>query len=184
MSHPNILDKSNAALVVIDIQDPLLKVIYEGERVVANAIKLIETAKVFDMPILVPLQYAKRMGDVTQPIADVLPDDRRFDKMTFSCLGSPDFLQALQAIGRTQVILCGIEGHVCVSQTAHDLLSRGYSVHVIKDAVSSRMREDWECAVDKMRASGCVISSTEMAIFELTRDSSIPEFKRILPIVK
>ncbi|MEN6356904.1 MAG: hydrolase [Armatimonadota bacterium] len=184
MSHTNILDKSNAVLVVVDIQNPLLKVIYEGERMVANVIKLIEAAKVFDLPILVPLQYAARLGDVTQPIADALPTDKRFDKMTFSCLGSPDFQKALQATGRSQVILCGIEAHVCINQTAHDLLAHGYSVHVIDDAISSRRRDDWKCAVEKMRDSGCVISSTEMAIFELTRDSSIPEFKRILPIVK
>ncbi|MCE5324723.1 hydrolase [bacterium] len=184
MSHPNIIDKSNSALVVIDIQDPLLKVIHESERMVANVIKLIEAAKVFDLPILVPLQYAARLGDVHEPIANALPTDKRFDKMTFSCVGSLDFLDALQATGRNQVILCGIEAHVCVNQTAHDLLERNYSVHVIEDAVSSRRRDDWECAVEKMRSSGCVISSTEMAIFELTRDASIPEFKRILPIVK
>ena len=184
MNHENILDSSKSLLVVIDIQDPLLKVIHEGDRMVANSIKLIETAKIFDIPILVPLQYATRLGDVTQPIADAVGFEKRYDKMTFSCFGSADFETALKEAQRTQVILCGIEAHVCVNQTAHDLLARGYNVHIAKDATSSRKESDWETGIEKMRDSGCVICSTEMAIFELVKDSSRPEFKRILPIVK
>ncbi|MCE5315481.1 MAG: hydrolase [Armatimonadota bacterium] len=184
MTHPNILDGADAVLVVIDIQDPLLKTIHEADRVVENTIKLVEAAKIFNLPILVPLQYASRLGDVTKPIADVLPSAQRFDKMTFSCLGSPDFLNALNETGRKQVILCGIESHVCVNQTAHDLLMQGFKVHVIKDAVSSRTAGNWITSIEKMRDSGCVISSVETAIFELTQDSSSPEFKKILPIVK
>ncbi|MHB9036760.1 MAG: isochorismatase family protein [Armatimonadota bacterium] len=184
MIHPNILNSSDAVLVVIDIQDPLLKTIHEGDRVVENTIKLIETAKIFSIPIMAPLQYSARLGDVTARIAETLPSDERFDKMTFSCAGSPDFLYALEHTKRRQVILCGIEAHVCVNQTAHSLLSREYAVHVVRDAVSSRTAENCGVGIEKMRDSGCVICSTEMAIFELTRDASSPEFKKILPIVK
>lgn len=184
MNHVNILDSSKSLVVVIDVQDPLLRVIYEGDQMVANSIKLIETAKIFDIPILVPLQNYARLGDVTQPIADVLGFEKRFDKMTFSCFGSTEFVQALEETQRTQIILCGIETHVCVNQTAHDLLARGYNVHVVKDATSSRRQSDWKTGIEKMRDAGCVACSTEMVIFELVRDASRPEFKRILPIVK
>lgn len=184
MSHRNILSATDAALVVVDVQDALLQVIYEQERVVANTVRLIEAAKVFGIPMLVTLQYAARLGDCTQPVADAVPHADRYDKMSFSCLGAPGFAEALEQTNRTQVILVGVETHVCVNQTAHDLLERGLSVHIVKDAVSSRTPDNWQTGTDKMRDSGCVITSTETAIFELTRDASSPEFKRILPLVK
>ncbi|MEN6581719.1 MAG: hydrolase [Armatimonadota bacterium] len=184
MRHPNILDESGAALLVIDLQDSLLKAIHEHERVVANSVKLIETAKIFSIPILVTLQYAQRLGDVTQAVADALPHDTRMDKMTFSCVDGEGFIEALEQTGRRQVIICGVETHVCVNQTAHDLLARGYSVHIVKDAVSSRTPANWATGIEKMRDSGCVITSTETAIFELIRDASRAEFKKILPLIK
>ncbi len=184
MSHPNILDNTRAVLVVVDLQDALLKVIFERERVVSNAVRLIEAAKVLSVPTLVTLQYAQKLGDCTQAVADALTHDERFDKMSFSCLGSWEFVEALERTGRRQVILVGVETHVCINQTAHDLLQNGYCVHVVKDAVSSRTAENWSVGIEKMSDSGCLITSTETAIFELVRDASRPEFKQILPLVK
>ena len=184
MSHSNILDSSDTVLIVIDVQDALMKAIHERDRVAANTIRLIEAAKIFSIPILVTLQYAERLGDCTRAIADTLPHDDRIDKMTFSCCGEDLFLKALKETNRRRALLCGVESHVCVNQTAHDLLSLGYSVHLAKDAISSRTAENWITGIEKMRDSGCVITSTETAIFELTKDASSDAFKKILPLVK
>lgn len=184
MSHSNILNSSDTVLIVIDIQDSLLKAIHERDRVVENTVRLIEAAKIFSIPILVTLQNAGRLGDCTQAVADALPHADRIDKMAFSCCGSENFLEKLRETKRRQALLCGVESHVCVNQTAHDLLSQGYSVHLAKDAISSRTPDNWITGIEKMRDSGCVITSTETAIFELTKDASSPEFKKILPLVK
>ncbi len=184
MSHQNILNSVDAALLVVDMQDKLLKAIPDADRVVDNAVRLVETAKVLEMPVLVTLQYADKWGDCTQTLADAIEHQTRVDKMTFSCMGGHGFPEMLEATQRRQVVVCGIEAHVCVNQTAHDLLSKGYRVHVVEDAVSSRTAENKRAGIDKMRASGCVISTTEMAIFELLGDAARAEFKRILPLVK
>ena len=184
MSMSRALDRNDTALLVVDVQDTFLKVIHEAERVVTNTVKLIEAAKVFDILIVVTLQNAARMGDVTQAVADALPQIDRFDKMTFSCFGGEGFEETLRDLWRKQVLICGIETHVCVNQTAHDCLGRDYRVHIAKDAISSRSADNWVTGIEKMRDSGCVITSTEMAIFELLRNAASPEFKKILPIVK
>jgi nicotinamidase-related amidase len=184
MSHPNVIESSDTLLLVVDVQDVFLKAIYESKRVVWNTVRLIEAAKVFSLPIIATLQNAERFGDCNEEVAKALPDDARLNKMAFSCEGGPCFPETIDATSRKTVLICGIEAHVCINQTVHDLLARGFSVHVVRDAVSSRTPENWLTAIEKMRDSGCVITSTEMAIFELTRDASSPEFKKILPIVK
>jgi nicotinamidase-related amidase len=184
MSHPNILDCGDAALIVVDLQDKLLKAIHEADHVVGNSVRLIEAAKVLGIPILVTLQYAEKWGDCTQAVAEAVGHDVRTNKMSFSCMGGECFPDALNETLRRQAIICGIETHVCVNQTAHDLLGKGYAVHIIEDAVSSRTVENKRAGINKMRASGCVISTTEMAIFELLGDASREEFKRLLPFLK
>lgn len=184
MSHPAILDDKDTLLLVVDIQDAFLKTIWEAGRVVANSVSLINAARVLDIPILVTLQNAERLGACTGPVSEALPHQRTINKMTFSCAGEPRFVEALESAGRGTVLMCGIETHVCISQTAHDLLALNYRVHVAKDAVSSRTEQNWVTGIEKMRDSGCVITSTEAAILELTRDASRPEFKQILQIVK
>lgn len=185
MSHQNVLDSGDCILVVVDLQDRVLNTIYQADRVVNNSIKLIECAKIFSIPILVTVQYKDKMGPTTQSVLDVLPDDvMELDKTTFSCMGGACFEDLLKNNLRKQVLLCGIETHICINQTAHDLLARGYSVHICEDAVSSRILDNKQIAIRKMEHSGCVITSTEMSIFELTRDASRAEFKKILPLVK
>jgi nicotinamidase-related amidase len=179
-----MLSQSDAVLLVVDVQDAFLKAIWERERVVANSVKLVEAAKVFEMPVLVTLQNAQRMGGCTQAVSDALPDVNCIDKMAFSCLGEESLRRTLEQTGKRQVLICGVETHICVNQTAHDLLDLGYGVHVAQDAVSSRTQSNWEVGIGKMRGSGCVITSVETAIFEILQDASRPEFKRILPLVK
>lgn len=184
MKNQRILNSQDAVLVVVDIQEKLHSKIFENERVTENSVKLIEACKVMEVPIITTLQYREKLGECVQPIEDALPDKERLNKMTFSCMGADCFPNILNNTDRKQVILCGIETHVCVNQTAHDLLSNGYNVHVVKDAVSSRTKENWIAGIEKMRDSGCIITSTEMAIFEMVRDASSEIFKKILPVVK
>jgi nicotinamidase-related amidase len=185
MSHPNVLDAGDCVLIVVDLQDSLLRVIHGSDKVISNTIKLIETAKIFSVPILLTVQYRDKLGPTTKAVADVLPADVvEVDKTTFSCLHGGCFGEILDNTLRRQAIICGVETHVCVNQTAHDLLAAGYCVQIVSDAVSSRTVENREIGLGKMRQSGCIITSTEMAMFELIRDAGSVEFKRLLPFVK
>lgn len=182
--HPNLLSRDDAVLVVVDVQGPFVRAVFETDRVVSNVIKLVESAKVLGLPVLVTLQNKARMGDTIPEIAAALPEHEPIDKMTFSCCGVEPFPTALKALGRTTVVLCGVETHVCVNQTAHDLIELGFAVQVPGDAVSSRTEGNWRAGIERMRDIGVIITSTEMAIFELLRSAAAPEFKRILELVK
>jgi len=184
--HPNILDRRKCVLVVVDMQEPFLRTIHERERVIANSRLLVQAALILKVPMLTTLQNGDRMGGTIPEIQDLLPEatEPACDKMCFSCGRSEDFLDALAASDRRQVILCGVETHICISQTAHDLLHEGYHVHVAADAVSSRTLERHKLGMEKMRDSGVIPCSAEAAVFELLADASLPEFKHIHALVK
>ncbi len=184
MSHPAILEEKDTLLLVVDTQDAFLKAIWEADRVVTNSVRLIQAAAVLGVPALATVQNSEKLGACSRPVAEALANQNAINKMTFSCAGEPAFVEALEASGRRTVLICGIETHVCINQTAHDLLAMGCRIHIARDAVSSRTEQDWATGIEKMRSSGCVITSTETAILELTRDASRPEFKQILQIVK
>lgn len=184
MRHPNLLSSCNAVLVVIDVQQNLMNVIHQRDRVIENTVKLIEAAGILSIPILATTQIVEKLGGFSEPVAQVLAGIELMDKTTFSCAGDARFSEALCSANREQVLLCGVECHVCVNQTAHDLLAEGYQVHVAKDAVSSRTPENWITGIEKMRDSGCIITSTETAIFELTCDAAREEFRQIHKLVK
>lgn len=179
-----LLERERAILVVIDMQEPFLRDIFERERVVDKVVRLIHAAVIMGVPVVATLQYAERMGGVIPEVAEALPEGEHIDKRTFSCCRAEPFVRIMEETGRQKVILCGVESHICVNQTAHDLLALGYEVHVVRDAVSSRARSDWKIGIEKMIASGAVVSSFEMAVYELLRDSAAPEFKEILKLVK
>lgn len=182
--HPSVLDRNETVLVVVDVQEPFLGSIFERDRVVSNVVKLVEAANVLDVPVVTTLQYPEKMGDVIPELAEVLPDTDRIDKTAFSCCGAKSFVNKLEQLGRHAVLLCGVETHICLNQTAHDLLILGYKVHIAADAVNSRKESDYIIGLGKMRESGVIITSTEASIFELLRDAASPEFKTILRLVK
>jgi nicotinamidase-related amidase len=184
MRHPNILDREDTVLIVVDLQEPFLRFIHERERVVANSVTLIKAAKILGLPVISTLQYPERMGDMVPEILDALPGDERIGKTTFSSYGSEAFVEKLKATGKSAVLVCGVESHICVSQTVHDLLAAGYQVHVAADAISSRSKCNWKIGVEKMRQAGAVITSVEAAAYEMLVDSKSPEFKQILDLVK
>ena len=184
--HPLLLDRRKTVLVAVDLQEPFLRHIPDRERLVANVDLLIRAAGHLDVPVLVTLQYASRMGGVVPEIAAALPAGSAppCDKMTFSCAGTDAFIEALSSTGRTRVLLCGVETHICVAQTALDLIALGYQVHCAADAVSSRSLERHKLGMEKMRDAGVTPCAAEAAVFELLRDAGAPEFKSIHALVK
>lgn len=180
------LEAEHCALVVVDIQEKLLPPIWEKEGLVRNSQLLIRLAGILKMPALVTTQYSKGLGGTVPEIASLLPESTPIDKLMFSCFGSDVFCSSMKRLPgqRTTVLLCGMEAHICVAQTALAALRQGYVVHVASDAVSSRVQWNWRVGLERMRAAGAVISSTEMIIYELLRSSGAPAFKEMLPYLK
>jgi nicotinamidase-related amidase len=180
------LEPEQCALIVVDIQEKLLPPIWEKDRLVRNAQLLIRLAGILKIPALVTTQYNKGLGNTVPEVASLLPDTPTVDKLMFSCFGSDVFCSLLKRLPgqRTTVLLCGMETHICVMQTALGALREGYLVHVASDAVSSRTELNWRLGLERMRAAGAILSSTEMMIYELLRSSGAPAFKELLPYLK
>jgi nicotinamidase-related amidase len=188
--HPSaarqLLKPENCALLVIDIQEKLLPPIFEKDRLLKNCALLIRAAQLLNVPSVSTTQYAKALGNTVPEIASLMPDTAAFDKQAFSCFGSDAFCASLKRVPgqRNTLLLCGMESHICVMQTALTALNEGYIVHIASDAISSRTQSNWRTGIDRMRAAGAVISSTEMMIYELMRGSNAPAFKELLPYLK
>ena len=180
------LEAERCALIVVDIQEKLLPPIFQKEQLVRNAKLLIRAAGVMKIPAIVSTQYAKGLGRTVPAVASLLPEMEAIDKNLFSCFGSDVFCTLLKRLpgNRNTLLLCGMESHICVTQTALAALREGYVVHIASDAVSSRTEWNWKVGLDRMRDAGAVISSTEMMIYELMRSSASPAFKEMLPYFK
>lgn len=180
------LEADQCALIVIDIQEKLLPPIFQKEQLVRNAQLLIRAASILKIPAVVSTQYSKGLGGTVPEVASLLSGTEAIDKTLFSCFGSDVFCTLLKRLPgqRTTLLLCGMESHICVTQTALGALREGYLVHVASDAVSSRAEWNWKVGLDRMRAAGAIISSTEMMIYELMRSSSSAAFKELLPHLK
>ena len=184
MDNRFFLGKDDSVLVLVDIQERLAAVMREKEKVVRNALHLIEAAKLLNIPIVVTEQYPKGLGPTVNEIREALPSSVPVEKLTFSCCGEPAFLEALSSSGRNKIILCGMETHVCVLQTCIGSLREGYTVHVVRDAVCSRTKENFAVAIDFMRDAGAVITGTETVLFQLLEKAGTEEFKAISRRIK
>jgi nicotinamidase-related amidase len=180
------LEGDQCVLIVVDIQEKLLPPIFEKEQLVRNSKLLIRAAGILKIPAVMSTQYAKGLGQTVPELASLLPETEAVDKDRFSCFGSEAFCALLKRLpgNRNTLLLCGMESHICVMQTALAALREGYLVHVASDAVSSRTEWNWKIGLERMRSAGAVISSTEMMIYELMRSSSSPAFKEMLPHLK
>ena len=176
--------RATAALVVVDIQERLLPAIFEKERVVENALRLIQGATALQVPVLVTEQYRKGIGPTVPEVAAAVPGFAPMEKLAFSACGAEGFVEALKTRDRQDIILCGIEAHVCVCQTCLDLVDRGFRVFVAADAISSRTSDNHQWALGRMREAGAAIVSTEMILFELLERAGTDEFRQILALVK
>ena len=179
-SAAGVLDRDRTALVVVDVQEGFRRAVGEFEAVVRNAGVLVQGARTLGVPVVVTEQYPKGLGSTAAEVAEHLEGAERIEKVVFSACRADGF--GLQ--GRDQVLLCGIETHVCVSQTAHDLLAAGVEVHVASDASSSRTAANRRVGLAKMERAGAVLSSVETALFELVGAAGSDEFKAIQGLVK
>ncbi len=185
MTHPRVLDRTRTALVIVDLQEAFRQVIPDFEPMVSRARIALEGFRVLDLPVIITEQYPKGLGRTAKELLEIVPEDFEFvEKSTFSSCGSRSFMEKLKAIKVSQIVLCGLETHICVNQTAHDLLSEAFEVHILNDAVGSRFKEDKQTALAKMKMNGVVPSSVEMALFELLRDSKNEHFKAIQRLIK
>jgi nicotinamidase-related amidase len=175
-----VLDRGRAALVVVDVQEAFRPAVLDFDRVAAGAATLVRGARILDLPVIVTQQYPKGLGATVPELAEHLDGIEPIDKVRFSAAAADGF--DLQ--GRDQALICGIESHVCVSQTAHDLLDRGVEVHVARDAVTSRTEENRELGLHKMEGAGAVVTSVETALFELLGAAGTDEFKQVQALVK
>jgi nicotinamidase-related amidase len=177
------LDRSRAALVVVDVQEAFRPAVLDFEQVARNVAILARAARILELPTLVTEQYPKGLGHTVQEVSEHL-DVEPIEKVCFSAVDADGFAGALHKAGRDQVLLCGIETHVCVNQTAEDLIADGVEVHVAQDAVTSRTAENRALGLHKMEHSGAVATSVETALFELLGRAGTPEFKEVQALIK
>lgn len=176
------IDRS--CLVVVDVQGKLAQLMWDKERLFNNIEILVKSAKILEIPIIWCQQYPKALGETVEQIAKHLKGLSPVNKKCFSCYGKEEFVEQLHAANRKQVLICGIETHICVYQTVMDLLGQEYDVQVVGDAVSSRTRENKEAALSRIKHEGAAISTTEMALFELLVTAEHPKFRDIAKLIR
>ena len=179
-----MLKIENTTLLIVDIQGNLAHLMHGKELLFKNVQKLIKGIQILGIPILWVEQNPRGLGPTIPEIADILSNIKPISKMSFSSCRNDRFLQALNALNRKQVLIAGIEAHVCVYQTAAELVDIGYEVQVVTDAVSSRNMENKEIGLQRMRDSGVSLTSVETALFELLKVAEGEHFREILKIVK
>ena len=185
MPHQNVLDTSKAGLLVVDIQEAFRNVIADFEVLAKRAATAVQGFQILELPIFVTEQYPKGLGVTAAEIVEVVANDFEFiEKTAFSSCGAKILTDHLHSAGISQVVICGLETHVCVNQTAHDLLHLGFDVHLLTDCVASRFESDKQTGLSKMFASGVIPSCVEMSLFELMRDAKREKFKAVQKLVK
>jgi nicotinamidase-related amidase len=186
MNPASLCQESDSQLILIDIQQRLAEAMHPElkARAIANAAILARAAGELSLPITVTRQYPKGLGELVPELQEVLaPEQASVDKTSFSCCGTDPFLEALDS-GRKQAVIAGMESHVCVLQTAHDLLERGYQVFVVEDAVCSRRKLNHHNALARLRQAGVIVSNTESVLFEWLRDARHDQFKTLSQLIK
>jgi nicotinamidase-related amidase len=179
---PELMASSDTGLLVVDVQQKLVNLIDGHARIVWNIGRLIDGARLLDLPVLATEQYPQGLGATTPELAGKL--ERVFDKTAFSCGGSALLCQELQSLGRKKWLVCGIEAHVCIQQTVLDLLAEGFRIYLAADAIGSRAAIDYQIALRRMESCGATLTTVEAALFEWCQDSKRAEFKQISKIVR
>lgn len=183
--HGNILDPGTTALIVIDVQEAFRSVIPDFEVTAERAARAVRGFRILGLPVFVTEQYPKGLGRTAKEILEAFADQPEvYEKTVFSSCGDAALVERLEALGIGQTVVCGLETHICVNQTAHDLLNCGFQVHVLCDAVTSRFEYNRLAGLAKMSRSGVIESSTEMALFELMRDAKHEKFREIQALIK
>ena len=179
-----ISPKDTLALI-IDIQEKLVPVMEEKETFIHNSVILLKGLNTLEIPMLITQQYSKGLGMTVEPIQTVIGDTfQYFDKVTFSCYDDEAIAEKIKSYHKKNIIICGIEAHICVLQTVIDCISEGYQVIVVEDCISSRKRNDKEIAIQRMIQEGAIVTTYESILFELTRKAGSEPFKVISKLIK
>lgn len=184
MSVARFTDRSDAVLVLIDMQESLASAMERRDAVVRTSVLLARVARLLDVPVIVTRQYPRGLGDTVSALREATAGTVPIDKVTFSCLAEPAFAERLRALGRRQIVIVGMETHICVAQTALALLAEGHRVQVVSDAVCSRRVTDHEIALDRLRDAGAEVTVAESVIYEALGRADAPEFREVLALVK
>lgn len=180
-----MLERSTTALIVVDIQDVLMpKEAAVTAAFKASACKLIHCAQCLELPIVVTEQNPEKLGGTNETVLETLGDGPRLSKMEFGCFANTGFCEALEATGCTQLLVTGMETHICVMQTILQGIELGHEMFVVRDAVASMHKADYKAGLYRMAQAGAQLVSAQMAIFELLRAAGTPEFRRMLPLLK
>jgi nicotinamidase-related amidase len=183
--HPLLLSRDQSVLVVVDMQEPFLNVMHGRDNLVQNVALLCRAARILNVPILATTQNVARLGDTVPTIVEAFGlETPVIDKMCFSCAASESFCHSLATFERRQVLVCGVETHICISQTVADLSEMGFQVAVAPDAVSARTLERHKLGMERIRDLGILPVAAEAAVYEWLQAAGTPEFKAILPLVK
>ena len=179
-----LLERENTGLLVIDVQENLLPVMGQKQRVIGNIIKLLNLSTLFSLPVLLTEQYPKWLGPTMSEIIESLPDYQPITKLHFNCCEVDAFEERLKSVGLNSIIVTGVESHICIFQTCVSLLERGYLVQVPQDAVDARTEENWRVGLELMKKAGAVITSTEAVIYQILKKAGTREFKKMLKIMR
>jgi nicotinamidase-related amidase len=183
MNNLGIPQRQHTALLIVDVQERLMPVIYENEKVFANVNKLLRGAEILNLETIITEQYPKGLGNTCKEVQ--LPENPNIiEKICFSCMLSEPVNEQLKLTNVKDLIICGVESHICVLKTTLDALKAGYTVHVVADAVSSRTAENKQIAIDRMQQSGAFITSTESILFMLLDQAGTEDFKAISKLIK
>ncbi len=174
----------NTALCIIDVQGKLAHLMHEKEALFENVERLIKSAQILDMPIILTEQYPKGLGPTLSQFTELMPEVEPIDKLSFSCCANDEFSEKIRKLGRRQLLISGIETHICIYQTSLDLIEAGYQPHLVADAVSSRSEFNKNIALNRMKDAGAFLTTTEMALFELLHSAEGPNFKAISKLIK
>lgn len=184
MRHPNLLERENSVLLIIDVQEKFRQHIDNFSELTKTIPILIEASKMLDIPTVVTEQYPEGLGTTISEISNCLGAHECIRKREFSCCQQESFVKHLARLKRKQIMVAGIESHVCVNQSVHDLLAIGYMPHLIVEAIGSRTAANKQIGIEKMTASGAILSSLEMALFELLKDSADATFREVQRLIK
>lgn len=179
-----MLSRESTGLIIVDVQGKLAKIVHDSTTVLSNIATLVQAVKLLDMPIILLEQNPEKLGRTNESIRGLLPDLSPVTKFTFDACKEPEFTKAVESLDVSTWLLCGIEAHICVYQTAQGLVDSGWCVEVVEDCISSRTKANKELAISKYLSTGIGITGLEMCLYELVQDCRDNEFKEILNIVK
>ena len=182
--HPNLFTRFNSVVLLVDYQERFAPILHDNENVIKNIKTLLAGANIYNLPIIVSEQVPEKLGPTIKDFSEYLKSAFLFSKKTMSCCGENAFLQELKNKNIHQVAVCGIEAHVCVLQTSLDLINNGFQVHLVTDAITTRVSYNKNIAIEKIKSAGGIISSVETLLFEIAYESGTEEFKKLQQLFK